>query len=83
MDGEYKSSELVDYEEKMTDEIKTNKMLRWYVFNYEAVYKWQSSEDLGKYNQYNNNRSDVFMWMSNVIITLIFKAVCIVCLYLK
>ena len=49
-DGEYKSSELVEYEEKMTDEIKTNKMLRWYVFNYEAVYKWQSSEDLGKYN---------------------------------
>ena len=49
--GEYKSSELVDYEEKMADEIKTNKMLRWYVLNYKAVYKWKSSEDLGKYNQ--------------------------------
>ena len=60
MERECKSSELVEYEEKMADEIKTNKMLRWYVLNYEVVYKWKSSEDLGKYNQYSDNRSDLF-----------------------
>ena len=60
MEGEYKSSELVDYEEKMADEIKTNKMLRWYVLNYEVVYKRKSSEDLGKYNQSSSKRSDLF-----------------------
>lgn len=58
MDGEFKSSELVDYEEKMTDEIKKNKMLRWYVFNYETLYKWKISEDLGNYNLHCSKECD-------------------------
>lgn len=60
MEGEYKSSELVDYEKKMADEIKRNKMLRWYILNYEVVYKRKSSEDLGKYCQCSSKRSDLF-----------------------